>query len=366
MKKEFFFIAGGKTGGHIFPGISIAQSLISLQSNLQPLFIGVKNGLEAELVPKNGFPVLFLPAYGFFGVSVKAKLKAIFFLPFCFFKAFWYIFRYQPKVVIGVGGFASFPMLLTAAICFFPTAIQEQNVVLGKANQILARWMRKIYLPLLPPHFPFSKKVKVVGNPIRREIHLLSTQKEEKRNAARSAFQFQIFIFGGSQGASFINECFLKAYPELILKIPNLFILHQTGKRDFERVKNFYEQKKAPAQVQIFVEDMASAYQKSHLILSRSGAGIYECNAAGRVGIYIPIRISSGDHQKKNALYQEEKNAGWCLEEKDASPQALQERILKFYTNPKLQKMMEENSRNLYLGDAALEIAKDVQRSFLM
>ena len=362
---RYFFVAGGKTGGHLFPGISIAEAILAKDPSCQPVFLGVKNGLEAKIIPEKKFLLHFLSVEGFFGVAWWKKLYAVCLLPWAFVQALYYLLRYRPKFVLGVGGYASFPVLVMAVVLRIPTALQEQNVVLGKVNSLLLPWVGQVFMPARPPGFPpkYDRKLKLVGNPVRKEIHALSLIPLDQLNRTRSTQDFQILVLGGSQGARFINQQFISLAERLHHEIPNLKIVHQTGARNFSTVSAFYQQKPAlQAESLAFIDAIDQVLIQTHLILARAGAGIYEFNAAGRVGIYIPIQHSSGGHQKENALLRAKNGAGWVLEEVSFQPENLIRTIVSFYQDVGLRAKMEEASRKMYLGDAASEIAKDLIR----
>ena len=330
MKQKKFntiVFAGGGTGGHLFPGISIAEYFHKMQPFCKIRFIGTNRGIEKKVLSKTNFSLFLLPVLGLYRVGMFKKIISLFLIPFAIIKSLYYLLLWKPDFVIGVGGYVSGPFLLACLLlrkCFF---IQEQNAYPGMTNRFLGKYAKLSFL-VYPDKNSFFKRPVITGNPIRPEIHSL-WKNSKSINKARQNKKFQITILGGSQGSSFINSLIMESLPFLESIKNRIRIVHQTGKADYKKIKTSYQQTKIEFEANVFFDKMAEIYKNTHLFICRAGAGVFELLAAGRIGVLIPITNSSGDHQKQNAL-QLQKNAGcFLLEEKDACPEKLSEIIKK-------------------------------------
>ncbi|MBL0691905.1 MAG: UDP-N-acetylglucosamine--N-acetylmuramyl-(pentapeptide) pyrophosphoryl-undecaprenol N-acetylglucosamine transferase [SAR324 cluster bacterium] len=350
---RYFIIAGGKTGGHLFPGIAVTEEILRLKQNLSPLFIGLKNGIEAKIIPKLGYELRFVNVSGFYGKSLYQRFISIIKLPISIIQGIYYILKYRPLFIIGLGGFGSFPLLVAAIICFRPFFILEQNISLGIVNKLLGRFARLFFMPRINHNLKWGN-IKSLGNPIRKEICELANLALDKRREK----EFKIFIFGGSQGASILNDTMLKTLYLIKNSALKVSIVHQTGKRDFAIVKKAYQ--KAGIKhftVLEFIDNMAYHYLTSSLIICRAGSSVFELNAAGRVAILVPISNSSGNHQLNNSKLFVEKKAAWELLEIDLNFTNLFAKINYAYHNPTTLAEMEKNSKKMFQPGSATNIA---------
>ena len=223
-------IAAGGTGGHIYPGISVAQELMRRDSSSQVRFVGTARGLETRLVPQAGFELSIIDSAGLKNVALVARIRSLAVLPKSFVSALAVIRGFKPDVVVGAGGYVSGPVVLMAAFSGYPTLVMESNALPGWTNRVLARFVRRAAVSFEQAVPYFRGKAKVTGNPVRREFSDLQPKK-------RDAQTFSVLVFGGSQGARAINEAMMEALERLP---ENVWIKHQTGSADFEKVKERY------------------------------------------------------------------------------------------------------------------------------
>ena len=355
-------IAGGGTGGHLFPGISIAEYFHKMHPSCKIRFIGTNRGIEKKVLAKTNFSFFFLPVLGLYRVSFLKKIGSLCLIPIAVLKSLCYLFVWKPDFIIGVGGYASGPFLLACLLLKKTFFIQEQNAYPGMTNRFLGKYANLSFL-VYPDKNGFFKHPVVTGNPIRNEIHKL-WKNNKTINQNRKNKKFQITILGGSQGSSFINSLVIKSLPFLESIKNKICIVHQTGKLDYPMLQKIYQQSDIDYSLDIFFDKMVEIYKNTHLFICRSGAGVFEMIASGRIGILIPITRSSGEHQKQNAL-QLQKNAGcFLLEEKDASPEKLVEMVKKIILDKKKHTKLEKISHSYYKGEAAGKIYHSIIKYF--
>lgn len=353
-------IAGGGTGGHLFPGVAIAEEFLKRDKENSVLFIGTERGLEARVLKDLGFELRFITIEGVKGRGLRS-LTALMKIPQSLVQSFGIIRAFSPDVVIGVGGYASGPAVMAACLMGIKTAIAEQNALPGVTNRILAKFVRRIFvsfkesLKWMPP-----EKTVVSGNPIRSRFFETGTdgRKEDGR--------FTVLIFGGSQGAHRINEAVKEALPYLEKLRDRLRFIHQTGEKDVGDVERAYRGQEMDAGVSPFIRDMASAYRTADLLICRAGAtSIAEITACGKAAVFIPFPFAVNDHQTGNARVLVEAGAAEMIAEKDLDGAKLAGVIGKLSADPARLKAMEEKSRSLGnpraaadIVDACMEMAK--------
>jgi len=347
-------IAGGGTGGHVFPAISIADEISEKNNSDEILFVGTQKGMENELLKKNGYQIKHISSRGFVGRGLFRTLIASFYALKGLLDSISIIKKFKPDVALGVGGYVSGPLLLAAVMLRLPTAICEQNTIPGVTNRILGKVVKKIFASFdsSVQYFP-SKKVLITGNPIRKNILEISS------NARNSDF-ITVLIFGGSQGAYSLN----RAVPEAFSTIEhsNISIIHQTGKKDFDYVKALYSDNGVHADVLPFIDDMAGAYGKSDLVIARAGAGtIAEITALGKPSILVPFPYAAHNHQLENAKILEDEGASVLIEDKDATPEKLAHTLTKLLDKDKLN-MMSANARKLGKPEASKVIVDELYK----
>ena len=344
-------IAGGGTGGHLFPGIAIAEEILDRGNNNKVVFIGTKKGIEHRMLGQLGYELQEINVEGVQGRGLKALINAAYQIPHSMWQSRQILKRFCPDVVIGVGGYASGPAVVAASIMRKPTAIAEQNAMPGITNRISSKFANLIFVTYAQTQewFPQSKVI-VSGNPVRKVFTVRSAGPQEK--------QFrQLLIFGGSQGAAAINKSVIAMMPQLQKMKDKLRVLHQTGERELEIVKQAYRQYGLDAQVTPFIVNMADAYAEADLIICRAGAtSIAEITAAGKAAILIPFPFAANDHQTKNAEMLDYAGAAVIIKEHELTAEMLFGIIDDLLSNKKKLLQMEEASAKLGNIKAAAKI----------
>ncbi len=345
-------IAGGGTGGHIFPAISIAEEILMRDSGNEVLFVGTKRGIESRVI-KN-YAIEFISSAGIVGKGLIGSLKGIALSIKGFFDSLRIIWGFKPDLILGVGGYASGPMVLASWLFMIPTAICEQNSIPGITNRILGKFVKRVFASFEESIIFFPrKKAILVGNPVRRYI-LMERNPNQERNG------FTILVFGGSQGSHRLNISVPKAFG--ILGRKDVFLIHQTGYDDLDDVRKAYEWYGIRADVFPFIEDIGSVYRHSDLVIGRAGAGtIAEITALGIPSILVPYPFSAYNHQFENAKSLEKAGAAVVIEDKDAAPERLAEVLNDLLRWEKL-KEMGERARRLGKPDAAKRIVDEIYK----
>ena len=358
MKPLKILITGGGTGGHLFPGLAIAEAFEANQA-CDIRFVGTQKGLEARVIPRTAFQLYTIPVSGLYRVGIKRTIATLLKLPLALLKSFWILTRFRPHLVIGIGGYASGPLLALSVLLRKNTVIQEQNAYPGMTNRMLGKYVDLAFIPFDSSKALFRHAV-VVGNPIRKAIRESSPATHQTPTA-----KTVIAIVGGSQGAHIINKSVAALLPLLSKRSETIKIIHQSGQRDYDWLKTEYSGfPEIEASVHEFIDDMVSLYQSSHLFICRAGSMINEIIAMGKASILIPIAISSGDHQKENALLMEKANAAIMIEEKHLTPERLYETIDRLVSAPQQLIDMGHQARSLYMGDSARKIVSTIQSHF--
>ena len=318
-------IAGGGTGGHLYPGIAIAREIVARQPAAVVTFAGTSRGLESKVVPREGFQRDVLRSVGLKGRSAAAAVRGAGVLPLSFADAWGIISRRKPHLVIGVGGYSSGPVVMLAALRGIPTLLTEQNAVPGLTNRILSRVVNAAAVTFDSTVSFFGRRGFVAGNPVRPEFFEKVDLPPEGGSHSERA---RVLIFGGSQGAHAINVAMVAAAPRLAAD-GGVDITHQTGERDVELVRDGYRDAGLPARVEPFLFAMDREMKRADVVVSRAGATtIAELTAAGRAAILIPLPTATDDHQKKNAQVLAGAGAAELIEQKDLDGVMLGERIL--------------------------------------
>lgn len=291
-------IAGGGTGGHLFPGVAVAEELLAREPGAELLFVGTARGIEARVVPELGWDIELIKVSGLKTVGALGALRGALRIPASLLQSRRILKRFRPDAVIGVGGYASGPVVLAAKLMGIKTGILEQNSIPGLTNRILGKFAHEIFLSFAHSQSFFdAKKSTLVGNPIRRQI-LDSLQTEPKTGTE----DVRLFIFGGSQGAKAVNEMCCRA--AVLLEQQGLLpsIVHQTGSATLDATRAMYEEAGIKADCRAFINDMAEEYRAADLIISRSGATtIAELGIVGKPAILVPYPFAANNHQELNA-----------------------------------------------------------------
>ncbi len=348
-------IAGGGTGGHLFPGIAIAEAFVEREKGNEVLFIGTERGIEAKVLSGGKFPLRTIKAKPIQGRSPREKARAIWSLPTAVFEASSILRDFHPQLVLGVGGYASGPTLLAAFLMRIKRAIQEQNVMPGMTNRVLKWFSQRIFVSFeeAKKYFP-EKKTIVTGNPIRKEF-LASLNKE--RGEMKKKDRLTLFVFGGSAGAHRINHAMIEGLGQLEGIKSSLKIIHQTGREDLDTVSKAYQEKGFDALVKPFFEDMATCYQMSDLVICRSGAStVAELAVCGKAALFIPYPYAAHNHQFINAKKLVDLGAAKMILDRELSGEVIAQAILRLYHDPQERGKMGESIRRLGRPRAAEEI----------
>jgi len=352
-------IAGGGTGGHLYPGMAVAEEVV--RRGGQVLFVGTSRGLEARAVPAAGYPLELLEVSGLKRVGLIAILRGLFRLPKAFFRSLSILRRFRPDVVLGVGGYASGPMVLAAALWRCPTAIQEQNSVPGITNRILSRLVRLVLVAFDEARrfFP-SAKIEMMGNPVRSKLVATLTAGAQSGEQAPG-----ILVVGGSQGARAVNDLVIAAV-EWWTKNGSLpVIVHQTGPSDLDRCKERYRALCVLDRVEArpFIDDMAIEYHRASLVVARAGAlTLAELAIAGRPAILIPLPTAADDHQSKNAARFAQAGAAIVLNQGAVAGAQLAQLLGDLLADSGRRQAMAAVMRGLARPKAAAEIVDRLER----
>ena len=353
-------MAGGGTGGHLFPGIAIAEAFRVKEPAGAILFVGTENPLEISALSKKGFDHVGIVAEGLKGRGLWRQIRSLAKIPKGFFQAVRIIWRFKPDIIVGVGGYASGSVALAARLMGKKMIIHEQNSVPGITNRILGRFAHRIFITFPDNLTMFkSSKTVVTGNPVRRE--LLTAKKTEK-----TSDRFTVLVVGGSQGAHAINCAVVEAL-NYLKHTAGMRFIHQTGAKDAPSVAGAYERYGIKARVEPFFEDMASAYHSADLVICRAGATtVAELTALGKPAIFVPFPYATNNHQELNARYVADFGAGELVLEKDLNGELLAARIDHYALNPNALRDMSTRASALGCPNAANVIVDECRRLVVM
>jgi len=351
-------IAAGGTGGHIYPGIAVANEILRRNAKAAIRFVGTAKGLESRLVPEAGFELSIIDSSGLKNVGAWARARGLAKLPGSFRSARRVIKEFRPDVVVGAGGYVSGPVVLTAALMDLPTLVMDSNALPGWTNRVLARFVDKAAVSFEAALVHFRGKGVLTGNPVRREFF-------EIPGKQRDGSSFSVLVSGGSQGARAINEAMVAALSFLNDVSELLKIVHQTGEADFEKVQAAYVAAgwNERAQVRPYIKDMVEAFTQADLVICRAGATTTaELIAAGKAAIMIPFPFAADDHQRKNAEALQASGGARVILQQDLSGEVLAQEIVSLIKAPAEISRMEESSRTLARGDAAAAAVKLIEK----
>jgi UDP-N-acetylglucosamine--N-acetylmuramyl-(pentapeptide) pyrophosphoryl-undecaprenol N-acetylglucosamine transferase len=344
-------VAGGGTGGHLYPGIAVARELQAQRPGTSVSFAGTARGIEGRVVPREGFELDVIRSAGLKGKSLGTRLRGAALLPLSALDAWRLVSRRKPDLVIGVGGYSSGPIVATAALRGIPTLLLEQNAVPGLTNRLLAPLVRAAavtYESTLPY---FRGKGFVAGNPVRAEF--LRPEAARQDHAAPGA-ALRVLIFGGSQGARAINVACVEAAPKLAASAVPLVLTHQTGERDVEMVREGYRRAGLDARVEPFLYEMQREMSRAALVVARAGATtLAELTASGKPSILIPLPTATDDHQRRNAEVLARAGAAEVIDQGELSGDRLADRIAVLAGDRSRREAMAQAARQLARPDAA-------------
>jgi UDP-N-acetylglucosamine--N-acetylmuramyl-(pentapeptide) pyrophosphoryl-undecaprenol N-acetylglucosamine transferase len=355
-------LAGGGTGGHIYPAIAIANEFKYRFPDSKILFIGTRKGLEKELVPKNNFNLEFISAKGL----ARGFKKELLVLPFYILKSLLesraVLKNYQPNIVVGTGGYVSLPVVLMASLMGKKTLVQEQNSYPGISTRILALFANRVCLSYTDStrYFPLKGKLRVLGNPIRKEI-VSGNREDGLRKFNLRPDRKTVFIFGGSQGSRKINQAIREGI-KYLEQVKDIQLLWQTGSKDLEEIREFTKGADLIATILPFIQDMSSAYAVSDLLVCRAGAlTLAEVTACGKPSILIPYPFATADHQRHNAMSLKEKGAAEVVLEKELKGENLAVMIVELLKDKNRLKEMSQNARILAKPMATSQIVDEME-----
>jgi len=348
---RIILIAAGGTGGHLFPGIAVADELVRRDPGTRVVFVGTPRGLESRLVPQAGYELELLPIKPLNAVGFGRLVLGLLTLPWAMWRALVLVLRLRPAAVLGIGGYAGGPVVLLAALLGVRTVILEPNARPGFTNRVLGPFVRAAACAYDETRAAFGKKGVVTGNPIREGFRRLP--RRDHRHP------LTLLAFGGSQGSRVLNEALVDALPHLPGP-ERLRIVHQTGKRMREDVATAFEAsgRAESTEVVAFLDDMVARMSEADLVLSRSGATTCaELTAGGRAAVLVPFARAADDHQRTNARALESAGAARMIEEKDLTGERLADEIGALVDEPSRIARMEEAARRLGRPDAAARVA---------
>ena len=349
-------IAGGGTGGHVFPALAVAREWLKRGPEREVVFVGTERGMEARLVPEAGLPLETVRAAGLKGIGGMRLLRNAAMLFPALLDSAAILRRHRFAAGFGTGGYAAGPMMLAAIFASLPTVILEPNAEPGFTNRVLADMVTRVVTAYEAPAERWGRKAEVTGCPVRPEFFNSAARRQHSA-------PFHILITGGSQGALAINRTVVDALDLLVVRKEQLSIVHQTGERDYNAVRVAYARREIKAEVLPFLSNMPERFAQADLIVCRSGAiTVAEVAAAGRSAIFIPFGRATDSHQLRNAQLLERAGAARVIEESELSPQRLVEEIFLLLDDPGRMTELAERARRFARPRAAAEIVDLIER----
>ncbi len=350
-------VAGGGTGGHLFPGIAVAQELRKT-GNVDVLFIGTDKAMNVDALCRYGFPLKTIQVEGIKGRGILGTVRALAMAPLAVCQTLAILREFRPHLILGVGGYVSGPVTLGGWLMRVRTAIQEQNSIPGLTNRILSRIAERIFIsyPESKDYFPTRKTI-LTGNPIRRELFDSIVENKGQGDI------FSVLVLGGSQGAHRLNELVVGTLTSLEDLKERLYFIHQAGEKDEVWVRDAYRQAGFKAEVSAFINQMGRAYGRADIVASRAGAGtLAEVTALGKPSLLIPYPYAANDHQKVNARCLEKAGAARVFTQTGLRPEILAKEIRSLYEDKSALKSMASRSLQRGKANAAALIAEECLR----
>jgi UDP-N-acetylglucosamine--N-acetylmuramyl-(pentapeptide) pyrophosphoryl-undecaprenol N-acetylglucosamine transferase len=348
-------VAGGGTGGHVFPALAVAREWLSRGADRKVIFAGTARGLETKLVPAAGLPLELIRSAGWKGLGGLTLARNLSLLPLGMWDSAAILRRHKFAAAFGVGGYAAGPVMLAAIWKDLPTVILEPNAEPGFTNRVLSAMVTRVATAYAEPTERLGRKAVLTGCPVRAEFFRVQ--------AAQPSAPFRLLITGGSQGARAVNRAVIGALDLLSTRRAQLSIVHQTGPRDYNDVRAAYDGRDLDAEVVPFIGDMAERFAQAHLIVSRSGAiTSAEIAAAGRASIFIPFGAAADSHQLRNARESERAGAAQVITESELSPARLAQAIFSLLDQPQRIVEMGARARSLARPIAARDIVNLIEQ----
>jgi UDP-N-acetylglucosamine--N-acetylmuramyl-(pentapeptide) pyrophosphoryl-undecaprenol N-acetylglucosamine transferase len=342
-------IAAGGTGGHLFPGIAVADEVKKRHPEVQVVFVGTPRGLESRLVPKAGYPLELLPILPLKNIGIVRTTLGLLALPRALFAAIRLVRRLKPRAVLGIGGYAGGPVVLVAALMGVRTVILEPNATPGFTNRVLRPFVTAAACAYEPALAHYPGKGTLTGNPVRGGFG--------PRKKRETKGPLSLLVFGGSQGSRILNRAMMAALPNLPGR-DRLAVVHQTGESMQGEVASAYAAAGREDEVKAFLDDMPQRFAKADLVVCRSGATTCaELTASGKAAILVPFALAADDHQKVNAQTLQAGGAAVMIEEKDLNGLSLAAAIVKISGDAHALGEMEQAALRLARPDAAARVA---------
>ncbi len=338
-------IAGGGTGGHVFPALAVAREWLRRGRDREVVMVGTERGLEAKLVPAAGLPLETIRIAGLKGIGGIRLLRHLALLPVALGDAARVLRRHRPAVALGVGGYASGPVLLLARMQGLPTVIFEPNAAPGFTNRLLGPLADGV-ATAFPQEDYWGARARRTGCPVREEFFRVPPRQHRE--------PFTVLITGGSQGAQILNRTVVEALPRLERFREQLFLIHQTGERDYNAVREAYAARKLAAEVVPFIEEMAQCMARADLLVSRAGAiTLAEIAAAGRAALLVPFGAATEGHQLRNAQWFAAAGAARMIPQEELTAERLADAITALLTQPQQLAALEQRVCTLARPHAA-------------
>jgi UDP-N-acetylglucosamine--N-acetylmuramyl-(pentapeptide) pyrophosphoryl-undecaprenol N-acetylglucosamine transferase len=344
-------LAGGGTGGHLFPGLALAREFQKRDSMTEILFVGTKQGIESKVLPRERLMLETIPIKGLKGRGLRGWLDALYGIPISLFRSLQIVRRFRPQFILGLGGYASGPLVLVGKMKRIRCAVLEQNLRPGFTNRMLARLVDRVFTAYRESasFFP-GGNVMETGNPVRWQ----------KLPEVKRSGKFTLLVFGGSAGAHRINLCVLEALGTMTDLAAGMQVIHQTGQADFESVREAYRSLPFEAEVVPFIDKMDEAYARADVVLCRAGATtVAELTALGKAAVLVPYRYAIYDHQRLNAQALQGRGAAEMILDQDLSRDIVAARIRRFLNDRERIENMAAAARAMGRPDAAARIVDE-------
>jgi UDP-N-acetylglucosamine--N-acetylmuramyl-(pentapeptide) pyrophosphoryl-undecaprenol N-acetylglucosamine transferase len=345
-----YVIVAGGTGGHIIPGIALANEIRAHRPRAQILFVGTAQGLESKIIPAAGFPLEFVDASGFVGKTLGKQIQSLSRLPRGFLEARALLRKHRARVVVGVGGYVTVPVLMAARTLGIPTIIHESNAMPGAANRFLNKFATRTAVGLAAANAHLKRAGVVTGTPVRREFF-------EIPDLDPAAETRRLLVFGGSQGSRILNRAMARA--AVLLEKSNLEVVHQTGEKDLAATRQRYTRMPARWSLEPFLLNLQEQMAWSDLVVCRAGAmTVSELAAAGRPAILVPFGAATSGHQTENARAMSRAGAAVVIAEKDFTAENLAGTLMGLLQDRERLTAMGQKARALARPSAARDLAR--------